>query len=71
MASIILESLFFERMGPVGIVTCTVNGKRHESFLQSQFIPSFQQRACLIESDGRWHSSMYFKARGATPQNAF
>ena len=38
---------FFEEIGPVGPVTCAVNGKRYARLLRSQVIPTFQQRVCL------------------------
>ena len=43
----IVWAIFFEEIGPVGPVTCTMNAKLYASLLRSQIIPTLQQRACL------------------------
>ncbi|GBN61464.1 hypothetical protein AVEN_199811-1 [Araneus ventricosus] len=48
-AAFIVDPFFFEKIGPSGPVTCTVNGTRYESLLQNQLIPTLQQRG-YVES---------------------
>ncbi|GBL72200.1 hypothetical protein AVEN_115180-1 [Araneus ventricosus] len=50
------------RIGPVGSVTCTVNGVRYESLLRSHVIPALQQSACV--------GSTIFMPDGAPPHIA-
>ncbi|GBO46894.1 hypothetical protein AVEN_186267-1 [Araneus ventricosus] len=40
----IVDSFFFEEIGPSGLVICTVNGTRYESLLRNHLIPALQQR---------------------------
>lgn len=47
MASFIIVQFFFEEIGPVSPVTCTVIDKRYEIVLLNYAIPTFQQCACM------------------------
>ena len=45
--SLLKRTLFFEKMGPTSSFTWNDNGKRYESLLWSQVIPTLQQRIRL------------------------
>ncbi|GBM36494.1 hypothetical protein AVEN_249684-1 [Araneus ventricosus] len=46
-AAFIVGPFFFEEIGPLGLVSCTVNGTRYESLLRNQLIPTLQQRGYM------------------------
>ncbi|GBO27846.1 hypothetical protein AVEN_29604-1 [Araneus ventricosus] len=46
-AAFIVDPFFFEEIGPLGPVICTVKGTRYESLLRNQLIPSLQQLRCV------------------------
>ncbi|GBM29713.1 hypothetical protein AVEN_156899-1 [Araneus ventricosus] len=58
----IVESFFFEEIGPSGPLTCSVNGIRYKSLLRNQLIPALQQRVCV--------DSTIFMQDGAPPHIA-
>ncbi|GBN75512.1 hypothetical protein AVEN_168917-1 [Araneus ventricosus] len=61
-AAFIVGRFFCEEIGPLGPVTCTVNGIRYESLLRNQLIPALQKRECV--------DSPIFMQDGAPPHIA-
>ncbi|GBM14267.1 hypothetical protein AVEN_167344-1 [Araneus ventricosus] len=62
MAAFIVGPFFYEEIGPLGPVTCIVNGTRYESLLHNQLVPALQQRGCV--------DSTTFMQDGALPHIA-